>query len=372
MKENTTTILDTGVKNICSVKNVRFGAGAIFEANEIINGFRNKVQGGHAIFLVDHYFQNNPSSLNSVNPQENDQFVYVSSDNEPTTVYIDHLMKKLRAVCPEPDVIVGIGGGVTLDTAKAVSNLYTNPGNSAAYQGWDLVKKKGIPKVGIPTISGTGAEATRTCVLSNYDTGLKLGMNSDYSVFDSIILDPDLTQSVPTDQYFYTGMDAYIHCIESLSGRYRNYLGDTYSNVTLQLCRDVFLSGDMKSKDARSNLMIASYLGGKAIAASYVGLVHPFSAGLSVVLGYHHCIANCIVMLGMSEFYPEYHEEFCRMRNKQKIKIPTGIGQSLSDSQHANLYEATIVHEKPLFNALGKRYKEILTRDKVRKIFEGI
>lgn len=366
------SILDTGVKNICNVKNVRFGVGAISEVNDIVNGFRHNSQSGRAIFLVDHYFQSKPSNLNAVSPQENDILIYVCSDSEPTTFYVDDLMKKLRAKCSEPSVIVGIGGGVTLDTAKAVSNLYTNLGSAAEYQGWDLVKKQGIPKVGIPTISGTGAEATRTCVLSNYDTGLKLGMNSDYSVFDSIILDPDLTASVPTDQYFYTGMDAYIHCIESLSGRYRNNLGDAYSDMTLELCREIFFSDDMKSKDARSNLMIASYLGGNAIAASYVGLVHPFSAGLSVVLGYHHCIANCIVMLGMSEFYPEYHKEFCRMRDKQNIKIPTGIGKNLSDREHDRLYEATIIHEKPLFNALGDRYREILTRDKVREIFEGI
>ena len=75
-------------------------------------------------------------------------------------------------------------------------------------------KKRGIYKIAIPTISGTGSEATRTCVITNKSTGLKLGMNSDYTVFDQIIMDPELTKSVPRDQYFYTGMDAFIHCFE--------------------------------------------------------------------------------------------------------------------------------------------------------------
>ena len=56
--------------------------------------------------------------------------------------------------------------------------------------------------------------------------------------------------------------------------------------------------------------MVASYLGGCAIATSYVGLIHPFSAGLSIALGYHHCIANCIAFGALDEFYPEEHREF--------------------------------------------------------------
>ena len=61
-----------------------------------------------------------------------------------------------------------------MDTAKAISNLLTNPGEAADYQGWDLVKNPAVFKIGIPTISGTGSEATRTCVMTNSLTGLNL------------------------------------------------------------------------------------------------------------------------------------------------------------------------------------------------------
>ena len=101
-----------------------------------------------------------------------------------------------------------------MDTAKAISNLLTNEGQAADYQGWDLVTNQSVFKIAVPTIAGTGAEATRTCVMTNKQTGLKLGMNSDYSVFDRVILDPELLTTVPRDQYFYTGMDAYIHCLK--------------------------------------------------------------------------------------------------------------------------------------------------------------
>ena len=82
---------------------------------------------------------------------------------------------------------MGVGGGATLDTAKAAANLLTNGGKAEEYQGWDLVKKPGVYKIALPTLSGTGAEATRTCVMTNKRTGLKLGMNSDYTVYDQVI-----------------------------------------------------------------------------------------------------------------------------------------------------------------------------------------
>ena len=243
---------------------------------------------------------------------------------------------------------MGVGGGSTLDIAKAVSNLLTNEGKAEEYQGWDLVLKPSIYKIAIPTISGTGAEATRTCVMTNKQTGLKLGMNSDYTVFDQVILDPDLTKTVPRDQYFWTGMDAYIHCIESLAGFYKNAIGDSFSSQVLKLCREVFFSEDMQSSENREKLMIASYLGGCAIASSYVGVVHPFSAGLSVVLGTHHCLSNCITMRGMKEFYPKEYDEFWTMVDRQQVNIPEGLCRDLTENQYDLLYDSTIIHEKPL------------------------
>ena len=123
------------------------------------------------------------------------------------------------------------------------------------------------------------------------------------------------------------------------------------------------------SDDNRSKMMVASYLGGCAIATSYVGVIHPFSAGLSVVLGTHHCIANCITMRAMQEFYPEEYDEFWQIVEKQGIEIPEGICNDLNNEQLEQLYASTIIHEKPLTNALGDNFKKILTKEKVIEIF---
>lgn len=364
--------LDTGIKLVKNVNRYNIGFGSISELKKILKTKKKNAlneKKSCIVFFIDEFFESQLDKLD-IEIKDNDKIFFVSTDTEPTTESVDNFTTMLNDQREfQPIAIVGIGGGITLDTAKAVSNLLANGGRAEAYQGWDLVKKPGIFKIGIPTISGTGAEATRTCVLINPKNGLKLGMNSDYTVFDHIIMDPNLSATVERNQYFYSGMDAYIHCLESLSGFYRNAIGDAYSRETIRLCREVFNSDDMMSDINREKLMVASYLGGCAIATSYVGVIHPFSAGLSVILGLHHCVSNCIVMNGVEEFYPKEYYEFREMAAKQNIKIPSGICWNLSDHQFQSLYHSTIIHEKPLTNALGENFKEILTFEKVKSIF---
>ena len=107
-----------------------------------------------------------------------------------------------------------------------------------------------------------------------------------------------------------------------------------------------------------------------AIANSFVGVVHPFSAGLSVVLGVHHGLANCITMQAMGDFYPREVEEFLRIKEVQKVDIPAGIARNLTDDQYESLYRSTVIHEKPLANALGSDFLSVLTKDKVVDIFK--
>ncbi|MFM9086111.1 MAG: iron-containing alcohol dehydrogenase family protein [Acidimicrobiia bacterium] len=365
-------ILDTGLKVVRNVGRFTFGAGSAASVAEVAAA-RRQATGAAVVWLLDEYFARDAAPTRSLGIAPGDHVEHVPTADEPTTDGIDALVARVRAAGHgEPATIVGFGGGITLDTAKALANLLTNGGRAADYQGWDLVRVPGVHKVGVPTISGTGAEATRTCVMTNPANGLKLGMNSDHTVFDHVVLDPDLTRTVPRDQYFFTGMDAYIHCVEALAGSYRNAIGDAYSRETVALCRRVFLDGDMMSDAARSDLMVASYLGGCAIATSYVGVVHPLSAALSVVFGLHHCVANCVVLAALGEFYPEAHAEFVDMARRQGVAIPTGVCARLDDATRAALVAATVKHEKPLVNALGERFRDRLTDAKLVSLFESM
>ena len=351
------SILDTGVKVVRNVGGFTVGRGSLDRLPEFVDARRRAVSGnGNVVYLIDGFFRDRPDIVTRLRARSYDIVRFVDVVDEPTTDGIDALTSEIRRTAGAlPATIVGFGGGTTMDTAE--------------YQGWDLVKVPGVHKIAVPTISGTGAEATRTCVMTNTKTGLKLGMNSDFTVFDQMVLDPDLTATVPRNQYFYTGMDAYIHCVEALAGSYRNAVGDAYSRETVNLCRQVFLSDDMMNDVARERLMVASYLGGCAIATSYVGIVHPFSAGLSVVLGLHHCVANCIALNALGEFYPEEHAEFRTMLEKQRATLPAGVCANLSDDELRRLVAATVVHEKPLTNALGSDFRKVLTDDRVVDIF---
>jgi 3-deoxy-alpha-D-manno-octulosonate 8-oxidase len=202
-------------RNFKMVGYVVYGRGSFNQLDEIIAPHRKT--GLPMIFLVDHFFDGN-QLVNRIPVRGNDKIIFVDVTYEPKTTYVDQLAQQLK---DDPDInrggtvsgVIGIGGGSTMDLAKAVSLMMNNPGSSADYQGWDLVKKPGVYKAGIPTLSGTGAEVSRTTVLTGPTK--KLGMNSDFTPFDQIILDPELTANAPANQRFYTGMDCYIHCIES-------------------------------------------------------------------------------------------------------------------------------------------------------------
>lgn len=348
-----------------------FGKGVLSGLALLIE-LKRKDREDYCIFFIDRFFERSEISA-SLPIGEQDLVFFVSTEVEPTTTNVNSIYDTVLARKGNiPRAVVGMGGGCTLDTAKAISNMLTNGGKAEDYQGWDLVRVPGVYKIGIPTISGTGAESSRTCVLTNQAKNLKLGMNSEHTIYDQLLLDPVLPVTVPRDQYFYTGLDTYIHCIESLRGSYRHAIGDAFSNEALSLSRDVFGSEDMQSAENLEKLMVASYLGGCAIANSYVGVVHPLSAGLSTVLKVHHGLANCFVMNVMEEFYPEETEEFHHFMRKQAVELPAGITAGLGDEGFERLYESTIIHEKPLTNALGADYRSILTKSKATEIFKRI
>ncbi|MFZ9694598.1 MAG: iron-containing alcohol dehydrogenase family protein [Chitinophagaceae bacterium] len=354
-------------RNFKMVGYVVYGRGSFNQIDEILAPQRQ--QGAPMIFLVDHFFEGKPLA-SRVPLRNNDEIIFVDVTLEPKTTYVDKLATQLKEKFGTVSGIIGIGGGSAMDLAKAVSLMMTNPGSSADYQGWDLVKLPGVYKVGIPTLSGTGAEVSRTTVLTGPTR--KLGMNSDFTPFDQIVLDPELTKDAPVNQRFYTGMDCYIHCIESLEGTYLNEFSKSYGEKALELCRKVFVDKNNWDDECDDQLMMASYAGGMSIAYSQVGVAHAVSYGLSYLLGTKHGIGNCIVMNHLEEYYPAGVKEFKYMVEKNNIEIPAGICNSLSEEQFNAMMDVSL-GMKPLWeNALGKDWATIMTRKKLRALYEKL
>lgn len=354
-------------RNFKMVGFVIYGRGSFNQLDEILAPQRK--EGKPMIFLVDHFFEGKPL-VNRIPLRGKDKVIFADVTHEPKTTYVDKLANSLKEEFGTVSGIIGIGGGSTMDLAKAVSLMMNNPGSSADYQGWDLVKYPGVYKAGIPTLSGTGAEVSRTTVLTGPTR--KLGMNSDFTPFDQIVLDPELIKDAPVNQRFYTGMDCYIHCIESLEGTYLNEFSKSYGEKALQLCREVFVNKDNWDEECDDKLMMASYAGGMSIAYSQVGVAHAVSYGLSYLLGTKHGIGNCIVMNHLEEYYPAGVKEFKYMVEKNKIEIPTGICKGLSDEDFDKMINVSL-GMKPLWeNALGKDWEKVMTREKLRGLFEKL
>jgi len=353
-------------RNFKMVGYVVYGRGSFDQLDEILQPRREEKP---MIFLVDHFFEKKPLA-DRIPVRGKDKIIFADVTYEPKTSYVDAVAGQIKNEFGKVSGIIGIGGGSTLDLAKAISLMMNNPGSSADYQGWDLVKYPGVYKVGIPTLSGTGAEVSRTTVLTGPTK--KLGMNSDFTPFDQIVLDPELTSNAPVNQRFYTGMDCYIHCIESLQGTYLNEFSKSYGEKALQLCRKVFVEKQQWDNESDDQLMMASYAGGMSIAYSQVGVAHAVSYGLSYLLGTRHGIGNCIVFDKLEEYYPEGVYEFKKMVQKNGVDIPRNITKGLTDEQFNKMIDVSL-GMKPLWeNALGKDWEQLITKEKLRKLYEKL
>ena len=355
-------------KNFPMVPRVIFGRGSFNQLGDIIAPKRKNINAPF-IFLVDDVFKNKAWLTSRIPLSYDDRIIFISAKEEPKTSQVDALVDDIILNTKDSSSgIIGIGGGTILDLAKAVAIMLTNEGEAKNYQGWDLVKNPAIYHVGIPTISGTGAEVSRTTVLTGPEK--KLGINSDFTPFDQVILDSELTKDVPTEQWFYTGMDCYIHCVESLNGTYLNTFSETYGDMALELCKELFVNDNLSEVEAQEKLMMASWHGGMSIVYSQVGVAHAMSYGLSYLLGTKHGIGNCIVFDHLEEFYPEGVRLFKAMKKKHNIQLPQGLCSNLSDREFDTMINIALSLEPLWENAIGKNWKKIITPKKLKSLYQ--
>ncbi|MCX5907093.1 MAG: iron-containing alcohol dehydrogenase, partial [Deltaproteobacteria bacterium] len=149
------------------IPRVLFGEKRFDDLQEFIDeSYPNPKQ--YSVYIIDSVHQKT-GLRERLRPATHDLVMeYNASLHEPKTADVDAIRDEIvkQKGAGLPRVVVGIGGGSAMDVAKAVSVMLTNPGSSADYQGWDLVKKRAVPKIAVPSLSGTGAEATRTAVLT--------------------------------------------------------------------------------------------------------------------------------------------------------------------------------------------------------------
>lgn len=351
-------------RNFKCVPRMVFGRGAFNQLDSILEEQRQKGS-GWVVFIVDDIHQNRELA-HRIPVKEGDLVIWANVKKEPSTIQVDAYTDQVKAhAATQAASVIGIGGGSVLDLAKAVSLMLTNEGGSAKYQGWDLIQNAAVHHMGIPTLSGTGAEASRTAVLTGPER--KLGLNSDFTVYDQIMMDPELIAGVPKNQWFYTGMDCYIHGIEALNGTFINEFARAFGDKSLNLCREVYLEDHPESDE---KLMMASYMGGMSIAYSQVGACHALSYGLSYVFGYHHGIGNCIAFDVLDGYYGDGVKEFREMVKKHDIDIPKNLSATWSENDIDRMIKIC-KGMKPLWqNVYGDDWEREVTDDKLRALYK--
>ena len=232
--------------------------------------------------------------------------IFDAIKNEPTIFEIDEAINKLK-VALNFDVIVGIGGGSTIDLAKLLAVSASIEGSIKNYIGTNLIDKPGIPMIMIPTTSGTGAEATPNAIVKDKKEGWKKGVVSPYLIPDLVILDPDLTISLPSNVTAETGIDAFTHAIECFICNKSNVISDLFALESIRLISDNLYNavnnGD--NKVSRYNMALASFYGGVAITNSGTGGVHALAYPLGGTYGMSHGLSNSILLAEVMEFNAE-------------------------------------------------------------------
>lgn len=200
------------------------------------------------------------------------------------------------------DLIIAVGGGSPIDTAKAIRILLTHGGDLLDYQGYNVISDRLIPMVAIPTTAGTGSEVTAFAMIRDEDEDRKLSFVSTFLVPDMAVLDPELTCGLPPRLTAATGMDALSHAVESFVSTVNNPFSDSLALFAIDMIatnlRDaVYTGGDM---EARGQMLLASSMAGIACSNSYFGVIHALSHAVGGKFPVHHGTLNAIFMpLGM-------------------------------------------------------------------------
>lgn len=241
---------------------------------------------------------------------------YEGVDPDPDIASIDEGAR----LCKEGgfDVVIGVGGGSALDASKAIAMLVTNGGSIRDYQmGERTFASPIIPLIAIPTTAGTGSEATRVCVVSNIEAGIKKSVAHPYMVPTLALIDPELMASLPEKLTASTGMDALGHAIESYVSLNANPVTEAYGIKSVELISQSLEEAVRNGRniDARMNMAVASFMAGTALNAG-VGIAHLIGQPLGAV--YHIAHGDAISVLLPSamilnlEYSPKKYADIAR------------------------------------------------------------
>ncbi|MBW2428881.1 MAG: iron-containing alcohol dehydrogenase [Deltaproteobacteria bacterium] len=233
------------------------------------------------------------SSLKSGNI---DYVIYDGVEPEPPSRVIDRGAEVFQSEgC---DLVLGVGGGSSLDVAKGISILASNKGKILDYCGVDQVPQNGAPMILMPTTAGTGSEVTRVLVLTDEEQNTKNVVFTPYALANAAIVDPLLTISMPPSVTADTGMDAMVHAIETFVSINATVFSDTLAEKAILLIGEYLPVAWAKGSntEARYHMSLAATLAGMAFGSGGLGAVHALAYPLGTEYHMTHGRTNAIML----------------------------------------------------------------------------
>lgn len=217
-------------------------------------------------------------------------------EENPTTRHVEEATR--AALGFGVDVILGLGGGSAMDTAKGANFLVTNGGRMEDYWGTNRATKPLLPSAGVPTTAGTGSEAQSYAVIEQEASRRKMACGDDKARFRAVILDPDLTATAPRHVAATSGLDAIAHAVESHVTTRRSPLSQLLSREAWRLLAPSLIPAldDPSDGAARGRMLFGAFLAGAAIESSMLGAAHACANPLTSRYGVTHGAAVLLLL----------------------------------------------------------------------------
>ena len=274
---------------IGSVK-VEHGAGCLVRLGELVaelGGHRAMIVTDPGIRAAGHVDR----ALQAFRGKSIEAYVFDGVEENPTTEHVE--TGKQFAVEHRIDSIVGLGGGSAMDCAKGINFLLTNGGRMEDYWGMNKATEPMLPSLGVPTTAGTGSEAQSFALIAQAKTHQKMACGDKKAHFQTVILDPELTGTVPYSIAVATGLDAISHAIESYVTTARNPVSQMYAREAWRLMSCSFEASLREPSDLelRGKMQLGAYLAGAAIECSMLGAAHACANPLTARFNITHGVA---------------------------------------------------------------------------------
>ena len=262
--------------------------------------------------------------------------VFADVKPNPTVKNVQDGVRKCREV--GADVIVTVGGGSAMDTAKGISIIMTNPDREdvVSLNGLSNTQNKGLPVIALPTTHGTAAEVTINYVITDEDRQIKMVCVDPNDIPVLAIVDSELMESLPKGTAAATGLDALTHAVEGYITKGHNLIDDMFHMKAIELIFEN-LAKAVNEKDpvAIENMSKAQYIAGMGFSNVGLGIVHSMAHQLGAVYDTPHGIANAILLPTVMRF----NGEVCADRFREILcHIGRPDAKNLNDSDVINTF----------------------------------